>query len=37
MTVLVVKLAAQKIGEGGGVLARRQLRDSEGGDSGSKS
>lgn len=29
MTALVVKLAAQKIGEGGGVLARRQLRDAE--------
>jgi hypothetical protein len=36
MTVLIVKLPAQKIGEGGGVLARRQLRDSEsGGTSGS--
>jgi serine/threonine protein phosphatase PrpC len=29
MTALVVKLAAQTIGEGGGVLARRQLRDAE--------
>lgn len=27
MTVLVVKFSAQKIGEGGGVQARRQLRE----------
>lgn len=29
MTALVVKLAAQQIGQGGGVLARRQSRDSD--------
>jgi hypothetical protein len=34
MTALVVKLGAQKVGQGGGVLARRQLRDAEGGDKG---
>lgn len=27
MTALVVKFPAQKVGSGGGVLARRQLRD----------
>lgn len=35
MTALVVKLAAQKIGEGGGVRARRQRRDAEFAESGS--
>lgn len=35
MTALVVKLAAQKVGEGGGVLARRQLRDTENKDANS--
>ena len=34
MTALIIKLPAQKIGEGGGVLARRQLRDSERGENG---
>ena len=29
MTALVVKFEAQKIGEGGGVLARRQERDDQ--------
>lgn len=29
MTALIVKLPAQTIGDGGGVLGRRQLRDSE--------
>jgi len=29
MTSLVVKLAAQKVATGGGVMARRQLRDAE--------
>jgi hypothetical protein len=29
ITVLVVKFAAQKVGEGGGVLARRQRREAE--------
>jgi hypothetical protein len=36
MTALVVKLAAQKIGTGGGVLARRQLRDAENGDTNNR-
>ena len=27
MTTLVIKFPAQKVGSGGGVLARRQLRD----------
>jgi len=29
MTALVIKLDAQKVGDGGGVLARRQQRDAE--------
>jgi len=29
MTVLVVQLETQKIGDGGGVVARRQLREAE--------
>ena len=29
MTALVVKMEAQKIGSGGGVMARRQLREAE--------
>lgn len=29
MTALVVKMTAQKTGHGGGVIARRQLRESE--------
>jgi hypothetical protein len=29
MTALVVKMTAQKAGHGGGVIARRQLRESE--------
>ena len=29
MTALVVKLAAQNVGSGGGIMARRQLRDAE--------
>lgn len=29
MTALIVKLEAQKIGEGGGVLARRNQREAE--------
>ena len=37
MTVLVVKLTAQKIGDGGGILARRHLRAAENGDKGSGS
>lgn len=32
MTSLVVKFPAQKLGEGGGVAARRQARDSGAGD-----
>jgi hypothetical protein len=29
MTVLIVKLEGQKIGQGGGIVARRQRRESE--------
>jgi len=29
MTALVIKMEAQKIGSGGGVMARRQLREAE--------
>ena len=29
MTALVVKFEAQKVGEGGGVMARRQERDDQ--------
>jgi len=29
MTALVIKLDAQKVGDGGGVSARRQQRDAE--------
>ena len=29
MTALVIKFDAQKVGDGGGVLARRQQRESE--------
>jgi hypothetical protein len=29
MTALVVQLAAQKVGSGGGIMARRQLREAE--------
>jgi serine/threonine protein phosphatase PrpC len=32
MTTLVIKMEAQKIGDGGGVMARRQQRDSEAND-----
>jgi hypothetical protein len=32
MTVAVIKLPAQNIGEGGGVMARRQLREAESAD-----
>jgi hypothetical protein len=29
MTALIIKLESQKNGEGGGVMARRQLREAE--------
>ena len=37
MTALVVKMDAQKIGEGGGVMARRQQREAEAEEENGKS